>query len=434
MTRSRSSVPSVHAAGRTKRPAQRDASPGPWRVIRLLDAPHRLGFFVGSAMVSASALWWLATLAAQLVAHRPIHWAVAPTHAHALLMSFSFMPMFFAGFLFTAGPRWLALGTMPAHSLLPVAAAWLAGWGVFLAGVHLDPTLAATGLAVVATGWTVFVWRLAQLLRRSRVADRTHLRVIGCACGVGAAALWAAAAGLAAGAPAAVGAALAVGLWWFLSPVFATAMHRMVPFFGVAAPRLDERHPEWLLWTLLALLGLQVPFASGPLANPMLAATALVVDAGAAALVFGLALRWRATQNLRIRLLAMLNLGFVWLGLAFALQAASAAQAWFSGEANHSPIPSLHALGMGFFGSIQFAFVTRVSAGQDGRAQAIDRFAWALFLILQAAVALRLVAAWLPATPSLLLAAAVLWAFAMLAWAVRHARWYGRPRSDGRAG
>lgn len=209
-------------------------------------------------------------------------------------------------------------------------------------------------------------------------------------------------------------------------------MHRMVPFFGVAAPRLDERHPEWLLWTLLALLGLQLPLASGLLANALFAASAFVVDAAAAALVLALALRWRATQNLRIRLLAMLNLGFVWLGLALALQAASAAQAWWTGAPVRPSVASVHALGMGFFGSIQFAFVTRVSAGQDGRAQAIDGIAWTLFLVLQAAVGLRLAAAWLPAAPALLLAAAALWAIAMLAWAARHARWYGRPRSHGR--
>ena len=399
----------------------------------MLDAPHRLGFFAGSVTLSTSALWWLATLGAHFAGWEA-RWAVAPAHAHALLMSFSFMPMFFAGFLFTAGPRWLALAAVPARRLLPTAAAWLAGWAAFLVGVHADPAIAALGLAVVAAGWTLFAWRLAQLLRRSAVDDRTHLRIIAGACAIGAAALWTGAAGLATGRAAWLGVAISAGLWWFLAPVFATAMHRMVPFFGVAAPRLDERHPEWLLWTLLVVLGLQVPLASGVLANPLLAALTFIVDGAAAALVLGLALRWRATQNLRIRLLAMLDLGFVWLGLALVLQAASAAQAWWAGEAHQPSIASLHALGMGFFGSIQFAFVTRVSAGQDGRAQAIDGIAWALFLVLQAAVAVRIAAAWLPSTPTLLLAAAALWMIAMLAWAARHARWYGRPRSDGRPG
>ena len=436
-------VPSVHAAGRPPRPARRDASAEPWRLARLLDAPHRLAFFTGSVALSTSALWWLATLGAHFAGWEA-RWAVAPAHAHALLMSFSFMPMFFAGFLFTAGPRWLALAAVPARRLLPTAAAWLAGWAAFLVGVHADAAIAALGLAVVAAGWTLFAWRLVQLLRRSAVADRTHLRIIASACTIGAAALWTGAAGLGTGHAAWLGAARSAGLWWFLAPVFATAMHRMVPFFGVAAPRLDEKHPLWLLGTLLAVLLLQVPLgwampaerhvASGMQASDAAAAALVLVDAAAAALVLGLALRWRATQNLRIRLLAMLATGFAWLGLSLALQAASGAQAWMAGSAEPAPLAGLHALGMGFFGSIQFAFVTRVSAGQYGRAHAIDGYAWTLFLVVQAAVVLRIAAAWRPGLPVLLLAAAALWTAAVLGWSARHVLWYGRPRSDGRPG
>lgn len=426
-------VPSVHAAGRPPRPARRDASAGPWRLARVLDAPHRLGFFAGSVTLSTSALWWLATLGAHFAGRDP-RWAVAPAHAHALLMSFSFMPMFFAGFLFTAGPRWLALDGVPARRLLPTAAAWLAGWAAFLVGVHADAAIAALGLAVVATGWTLFAWRLAQLLRRSTVADRTHLRIIASACGIGAAVLWAGAAGLGTGRAAWLGAAISVGLWWFLAPVFATAMHRMVPFFGVAAPRLDEKHPLWLLGTLLAVLLVQVPLGWAMPAERHVALGMLAIDAAAAALVLGLALRWRAAQNLRIRLLAMLDIGFAWLGLSLALQAAFAAHAWMAGSAGAASLAGLHALGMGFFGSIQFAFVTRVSAGQYGRAHAIDGYAWTLFLVVQAAIVLRIAAAWWPELPVLLLATAALWTTAVLGWSARHVLWYGRPRSDGRPG
>jgi uncharacterized protein involved in response to NO len=349
--------------------------------------------------------------------------------------------MFFAGFLFTAGPRWLALAPVPARRLLPTAAAWMAGWAAFLVGVHADAAIAALGLAAVAAGWTLFAWHLAQLLRRSAVADRTHLRIIASACGIGAAALWAGAAGLATGHGAWLGTALSVGLWWFLAPVFATAMHRMVPFFGVAAPRLDEKHPLWLLGTLLAVLLLQAPLgwalpadrdvALSVPASGAAAAALVLVDAAAAALVLGLALRWRATQNLRIRLLAMLGVGFAWLGLSLALQAASAAHAWMAGGVGPASLAGLHALGMGFFGSIQFAFVTRVSAGQYGRVHAIDGYAWALFLVVQTALVARIAAAW---WPGLLLAAAALWTTAVLGWSARHVLWYGRPRSDGRPG
>jgi len=102
--------------------------------------------------------------------------------------------------------------------------------------------------------------------------------------------------------------------------------------------------------------------------------------------------------------------------------------------AGAAPLAGLHALGMGFFGSIQFAFVTRVCAGQYGRAHAIDGYAWTLFLVVQAAIVLRIAAAWWPELPVLLLAAAALWTTAVLGWSARHVLWYGRPRSDGRPG
>ena len=321
-------VPSVHGGGRPPRPVRGDAADEPWRFARLLAAPHRLGFFAATMMLATSALWWPAALATRLVPGWGAAWAIAPNHGHALLMGFSFMPMFFAGFLFTAGPRWLAAAPVPAQALLPTVAAWLAGWAVFLVGAHVDAQLAAFGLAVAAAGWSLFAWRFARLLGAGRAADRTHARVIGAACGAGALVLWVAAAGLFAGEPALVHVALAVGLWWFLAPVFAAAMHRMVSALGVATPRLDARHPNWLLWTLLAVLALQVPLSSGLVEPARLAPAAAVLDTAAAMLVLWLALHWARAQNLRIRLLAMLYVGFVWLGVAFALQALAAASAW----------------------------------------------------------------------------------------------------------
>lgn len=429
-------------AGRPQRPARGGGPVEPWRFARLLAAPHRLGFSVGAAMLSAGALWWLAVLAWRFGPGLSVLWAVGSAHAHALLMIFSFMPMFFAGFLFTAGPRWLALPAMDARVLLPVAVAWLAGWGAFLAGAHTGAPLAAVGLVIVASAWSLFTTRLVQMVRAGRAADRTHLRVIAAACGIGAAALWLAASGIALGESLLVQIALSAGLWWFLAPVFAAASHRMAPFFDAAAPRLDERHPNWLLWTWLAVLAVQPPLAAGLAEHDAATLATAVLDGAAALAVGGLALRWARVQNLRIHLLAMLHVGFVWLGIALALQALAAWLAW-SGYGTPEPrLAALHALGMGSFASTQLAFVTRVSAGQDGRAHSVDGPAWALFLGLQAAVALRLAATALPAWQpgwrigyeALLLAAAAAWAAVMLAWSARYVRWYGRPRSDGRPG
>src|SRR5690606_6813855 len=130
--------------------------------------------------------------------------------------------------------------------------------------------------------------------------------------------------------------------------------------------------------------------------------------------------------------LAMLHVGFAWLGISLALLAAAAATTLSSGGTIDLRLAGLHALGIGFFGSAQLAFVTRVSAGQAGRSQTADDIAWALFRALQAAVALRIAAVWRPDAAPLVLAAALLWAAVMLAWSVRYARWYGRPRVAGR--
>ena len=82
-------------------------APARWHFRWLLAAPHRLAFFGAGVMFSASALWWLGVLWSRLDGW-PVLWRVSPVLAHSLLMTFGFTPLFFSGFLFTAGPKWLA--------------------------------------------------------------------------------------------------------------------------------------------------------------------------------------------------------------------------------------------------------------------------------------------------------------------------------------
>jgi len=58
---------------------------------------HRLAFWSGSVMLAVSALWWGAALVARH-AGLAVPWAVSPGVAHALLMTFGFLPLFIAGF------------------------------------------------------------------------------------------------------------------------------------------------------------------------------------------------------------------------------------------------------------------------------------------------------------------------------------------------
>lgn len=423
-------------ASATVRPVRRDVSGEPWRWAALLAAPHRLGFFAGALMLSTSTVWWLLVLAGRAMPQLMLPWQVSPSLAHALLMTFSFMPLFFIGFLFTAGPKWLGRPQVPAHTLLPGVMASLAGWGVFLMGVHGAAPLTAIGLGAVAWGWTGISRRFWQMLRASTVADRTHARVIAVACSVGVAALWAAVLGLALEQPGIVYGALAVGLWWCIAPVYAAVLHRMIPFFTASAvPVLDAWRPMWLLWTWIALLAVQVPLSMGVAAGGGAAAVEFAVNAAAGALLVWLAVRWGLVQSLKIRLLAMLHLGFLWLGLAFVLQAVSIALVWVTGGVFDLGLAPLHAVTMGFLGSTLVAMATRVASGHGGRTLAADDFVWVVFWCLQVAIVLRVIAAfWLGPSAHLLLAAALLWAGAWLAWSWRHVGWFGRPRVDGRPG
>jgi uncharacterized protein involved in response to NO len=95
-------------------------------------------------------------------------------------------------------------------------------------------------------------------------------------------------------------------------------------------------------------------------------------------LLLWLALRWGVVQSLKIRMLAMLHAGFLWLGLAYALSALShALMATTGGELSLGLAP-MHALTMGYLGATLLAMATRVSSGHSGRSLAADNTAWAM--------------------------------------------------------
>ena len=222
--------------------------------------------------------------------------------------------------------------------------------------------------------------------------------------------------------------------------MFVTVSHRMLPFFTASAvPSVAAWRPNALLGLMLAALVAELPFALAELWWWPLPAAARVVQAAleapTALLLLWLALRWGLMQSLKIRLLAMLHLGFVWLGLAFALAAVSHALMAWRGPDHSLGLAPLHALTMGYLGSTVLAMATRVTAGHSGRPLAADDLAWALFRVLQVAVLLRLASVgWPQQAAVLLLATVAAWVLAMVGWAWRYGGWLGRPRADGRPG
>jgi uncharacterized protein involved in response to NO len=134
-----------------------------------------------------------------------------------------------------------------------------------------------------------------------------------------------------------------------------------------------------------------------------------------------------------VPLLAMLHLGFLWLGIAWLL-------AGVQGGLHLAGIETLglaplHALAVGYFATMTLAMVSRVTLGHSGRPLVADALTWRLALGLHGVAALRVLADVLPVGQALLLVAAgVGWLVVFLPWTSRLVPIYLAPRSDGREG
>lgn len=425
-------------------PGKAAPAPAPdpaWRWRHLLLAPHRLGFFLAMSVLVFAGAWWALVQVNRAGALLNLSYAVSPSLVHATVMTFGFIPLFFTGFLFTAGPKWLGVRALEASQLRAPLVLLAASWGVWVIGGHVHARVAAIGLtgAVLGLGWIVSLfWRL---IAASTVEDRLHAKVIG----VGGIVGWLSLAGacIAMGLDAtAVGRVFVLtGLWGFVVVTYVTVAHRMIPFFtSSAVPMLAAWRPFWALWVMLAAAALEVVCVwvelAGVPAGDMGRAWALLrglLELAAGGVVLWLAVAWGLVQSLRIRLLGMLHIGFVWLGLSFVLEGASQ----LLGLASGAPVlglGALHALSMGCLGSLMLAMVTRVSCGHSGRALVADNTVWGLFWAVQVATVLRIAGAVPGASARFVLAAALLWAAVMAVWGVRYGSWYGRLRVDGKPG
>lgn len=417
----------------------------PWRPAHLLLAPHRLGFALAVLLLLVSGVWWALVQVDRATGALGLAYAVSPSLGHAAVMTFGFIPLFFTGFLFTAGPKWLGVDGPEARRLLAPLLLQAAGWLVWLLGIHTALWLSLAGAAAALLGLAWVVALFAQLVGRSTLDDRLHARTVAVAGGVGVASLALLLVALVAGAYDVAHAAVLTGLWGFVVVTYLVVAHRMIPFFtSSAVPMIDVWRPFWVLWMLLGAVALEmaaiwVPLVLSWMDEPagrggrawMLGLGLLQLAAGS--VILWLAFVWGLVQSLSIRLLAMLHLGFLWLGVSFVLAGASQ----LLGLRLGTPVlglGALHALTMGCLGSLMLAMVTRVSCGHSGRTLVADNLVWALFWLLQLAVLLRIGAALNQAPTWLIMMAALLWAGVMAVWGVRLLGWYGRQRADGRPG
>jgi uncharacterized protein involved in response to NO len=422
------------AAGRPPKPFK----PTPWRLNHLLLAPHRLGFFLALCLLLASGVWWALVQLDRSTGWLGLGYAVSPTLTHAALMSLGFIPLFFAGFLFTAGPKWLGVKGPEASDLVPSSALQAMGWLLWLAGAHTHEAVALIGVLLAALGLGLQTWRFWGLLRASTLADRVHGQVVAVAAGLGVSCVVGIAMATALGKVDLALAFVLSGLWGFVVPIYLAVAHRMIPFFtSSAVPMADAWRPFWVLWAMLGAAALELvavwmPSLIGSPARGWMLFQGLAELAAGGVLIW-LGVAWGLVQSLKVRLLAMLHLGFVWLGLSFVLAGASELLGLQAGVPALA-LGALHALSMGCLGSLLLAMVTRVACGHSGRPLVADNLMWGLFWALQLATLLRVAGA-LPSAPAgLLVAAALMWAGVVVVWGLRLMGWFGRLRADGRPG
>lgn len=415
------------------------AAPTPWRAARLLDGPHRLCFFWAGLSWAVAATWWAAQLLTVALWGSAWPWRTSSVWVHGLWFSLGAMPLFIAGFMLTAGPKWLRRPPVAARELRLSVALFMLGWALALLGFQLQPAAAVAGLCLVTAGWTGLTRRIVQLVIGSSQADRRHPWLVVCACATIGVCLAAASLVLAVGRPDLLHPVSRVALWGGVTTVFLVVSHRMLPFLGEGAwPALDVRWPAWPLWMVVSVPLVQsVATIVAPWADalPVWRGLRSVHLAVVAALCFWIALRWLRVRALRQPMVAMLFVGFLWWDATLWLAVVAAFAAPGTATARAVEVATLHALGMGFLGSTLLVMATRVSSTHSGRPQAMDSIARALYGLLQAAVVLRLVAALGPASALRLLPwAALAWMGVALVWALRHGRWLGLPRQDGRPG
>ena len=400
-----------------------------WRTLAA--APHRLLFLAGTIQTLLAMLWWGLSLESRFGNGLLVPPAMNPSAAHGWLMLYGVFPFFIFGFLFTALPNWVNGAKIPRAAYLSTALLMAIGAALFYPGIYNLP-IAAVALLLHGTGWAIGLSALYGVLRTSAAnQDKRQPWLAWAAMLGGLTGLLSFLAWQATNLEFWLRSAMALGIWWFLVPLFLAVCHRMVPWFTsrVVTNYVIVR-PYLPLW-IMVIAGL----LHGVLEILELAHWTWLADLPLAGLAVWFITRWGIARTLHERLLAMLHIGFVWATLSFILYGLGSLLGLIGATWSLGLAP-LHALGIGFFGSMLLAMASRVSLGHSGRPLKADGLTWRLFWLVQVAALVRMAPDLLPASAPyrIISLASLLWLVAFGLWAWQYAPLFWRPRADGKPG
>lgn len=395
-------------------------------------APHRVMFFGGALQAIAVMLWWTMELASRYgIVGQPISWTVAPGAAHVFLMIYSMLPFFMFGFLMTTFPRWMAGKEITPKLYVTAFGLMFLGAVSFYVGMVSSVAILIVAVASALTGWGVALYALVRVLLDTRPGDKRHPIVLAIAltmgwCGLASFLGW-----LLTDESVFYNFSIQSGLWFFLMPLFASVAHRMIPFFtSNALSQRDVPRPFWPWWTMLV-----GSFVHGVLSFSGFMNWLWLCDAPIGVSALYLSYLWGFRRSLSNPLLAVLHVGFAWMGIAMLIFTVQSFVAFISGEYIWALAP-LHALTIGCYATLMIGMGTRVTLGHSGLPFNIGTSLKLMFLGMQLVALLRVMADVLPLQNSYVwyVVSALGWLSCFSPWVWRYLPAFWRPRADGQPG
>ncbi|HMN44590.1 MAG TPA: NnrS family protein [Povalibacter sp.] len=340
-------------------------------------------------------------------------------HGHEML--YGFIVAAIAGFLLTAVPSWTGSRGFGGRPLILLVAVWLAGRGAMVTAAWLPTWL--VGVAELA-----FLPALAALLAPPLVRGGNRNTPLLAVIGV----LWLADVAfiVAMRSTDALLAQRALRLAIDVILILVTVIGgRIVPAFTANALRRRGETIQIVVrpWLDPLVIAIMVAIAIVDVGWPdsHLAGVLAAIAAGAHALRLS---GWRVRRIWREPILWVLHVGYAWMPVGLALKAV-----WVLTGMPWSA-QWLHALTLGTFGTMILAVMTRASLGHTGRPLVVSRTTALSYVVLTAAVAVRV---WAPAIADYfdtVLVAGALWAMAFALYLAVYAPILWCARADGKPG
>ena len=373
----------------------------------------RLGFrpfyLLAAAFAAISIPLWIARYFGNLtvLSRVDLNW-----HMHEMVFGFAIAVII--GFLFTAGRNWTGLWTPRRGHLAALAGLWLAGRLAML----LAPPLVAAVVDLLFLPFAAYpIFRVLQ-----RAGNKRNMFLVGLLAllTIVNAVFHAAVLGwMTVSSIAPIQAAILV-----IVMIESVIGGRVIPGFtanaiqGVKPIMDDKRDKISLALTALAAIAwiAQVP---GPLAGALAVAAAIAQ----ATRVLG----WMPHVTLRKPILWILHLSYAWISVGLFMLGLAAWGLTTSSAA-------FHVLTIGSMAGLIIGMITRTALGHTGRPLTAGNSELAMYLLIQAGVIARVLAAANVLRSEMLVATAVCWSAAFVLYVFVYAPYLMSPRVDGREG